>query len=426
MFTIKINEITDSQNTNTGYFQQTPFWGEFKSRHNWKNLRFSLDIEYPADEEEQDCNHNQNAKPVETLNHTELSVLTRTFAKGTFTLAYIPLFPHLPYKCTDENTIDAIFDEDATCTEVVTKNENEIVVRENLVTAETQTIEFVHLMNNISKALKPYLPKNTICIRFDPAVEFLAPELRDDYIQGMKLVAFADKIHLKKNKVDIQPPDSTQINLVPAEEEIMNTMKSKWRYNIRLAEKKGVQIEKIDGNNNNLSEKLDKFYELYKITAERDGIGLHPKSYYEDLLKLSSTKIAAGEDVPQINLYIAKHEEDYLGAIITLFSKTEGIYLYGCSSNTKRNLMPNFLLQWTAMKDAKALGCQYYDMYGMPPTDDENHPMHGLYLFKTGFGGKNIHRIGSWDVSLSPVYRLYTAAENLRAFWAKKIKKLTR
>ena len=309
---------------------------------------------------------------------------------------------------------------------MVLKNDNEILVRENLVTAETQTIEFVHLLNDIAKALKSYLPKNTICIRFDPAVEFLEPDLRDDYIQGMKMVAFADGIHLKKNKVDIQPPDSTQINLVPDEEEILNNMKAKWRYNIRLAEKKGVEIEKIDGNYLELSEKLEKFYELYKITAERDGIGIHPKSYYEDLLKLSSSKIASGEDVPKINLYIAKHEEDYLGAIITLFSKTEGIYLYGCSSNTKRNLMPNFLLQWTAMKEAKALGCQYYDMYGMPPTDDENHPMHGLYMFKANFGGKNIHYTGSWDVPIKPVYALYNLAEKLRAFWYKKIVKKLR
>ena len=60
MFNIKINEIHNSLNTNSGYFQQTPFWGEFKSHHNWKNLRFNLEIQYPADEEEQDCNHNQS------------------------------------------------------------------------------------------------------------------------------------------------------------------------------------------------------------------------------------------------------------------------------------------------------------------------------------------------------------------------------
>ena len=88
--------------------------------------------------------------------------------------------------------------------------------------------------------------------------------------------------------------------------------------------------------------------------------------------------------------------------------------------------MPNFLLQWTAMQDAKKYGSLYYDMYGMPPTDDENHPMHGLYLFKTGFGGKNIHRIGTFDVPVHILYRACIATESLRAFWHKKIMKKIR
>jgi len=78
------------------------------------------------------------------------------------------------------------------------------------------------------------------------------------------------------------------------------------------------------------------------------------------------------------------------------------------------------------MKDAKQYGSKYYDMYGMPPTDDPNHPMHGLYLFKTGFGGNNIHRIGSYDVSLKFIYRYYVKAENFRAFWHKKVLKKIR
>lgn len=385
MFTINITENQNSIYTNKGSFQQTPFWCEFKQKHGWKYLRFNLEITNPETEEQSS----------ETITK-EVAVLTRSFAKNLFTLCYIPLFPSLPFEV---------------------ENENE---------SEVQTIEFVHLINDIAKALKPYLPKNTICIRFDPAVGFSNPEFRDDFNNGMRIVSFADGLKLKKNHVDIQPPDSTQIDLTAEEDEILNRMKSKWRYNVRLAEKKGVQIEKVYGDDSNLSEKLDVFYELYKITAERDGIGIHPKSYYEDLLKSSSQQLAEGKDVPKITLYIAKHENDNLGAIITLFSKTESIYLYGCSSNVKRNLMPNFLLQWTAMKDAKEYGSKYYDMYGMPPTDDENHPMHGLYLFKTGFGGNNIHRIGSWDVYLKPVYKLYVAAENLRAFWFKRIKKLHR
>ena len=78
------------------------------------------------------------------------------------------------------------------------------------------------------------------------------------------------------------------------------------------------------------------------------------------------------------------------------------------------------------MKDAKEYGSKIYDMYGMPPEGkDENHPMHGLYMFKANFGGKNIHRTGSWDIPLKTIYHPYSSAEKLRAFWHKKvIKKL--
>ena len=110
---------------------------------------------------------------------------------------------------------------------------------------------------------------------------------------------------------------------------------------------------------------------------------------------------------------------------MTLFSHDEAVYLYGASSNHKRNLMPNHLLQWTAMKDAKAYGSKCYDMYGMPPEgEDENHPMHGLYMFKANFGGRIIHRIGSWDMPLKPVtYKMYSMAEGVRAWWFKKVVK---
>lgn len=384
MFDISIEEQKETVNTNSGSFLQTPFWAEFKAQHGWKYTRYTVQIT-PAKE----LSH-----PL-SLKETEVAVLTREFGKGPlrFTLAYIPLFPSVPF---------------------------------NTVEPENQNIEFSNLLNDIAKALKSVLPKNTLCIRFDPAVEFLNPEERDEFRTGMRVIAFADRLKFKKNKVDIQPPDSTQIDLSGTEEEILGKMKTKWRYNVNLSARKGVEILRITGENPELAKYLDIFYELYKITAERDGIAIHAKRYYEDLITKSSKEIAEGKDVPVISLYIAKHEDDYLGAIITLFSKTESIYLYGCSSNVKRNLMPNFLLQWTAMKDAKAYGSQYYDMYGMPPTDDENHPMHGLYLFKTGFGGKNIHRPGTYDYPVSIFYRPCITVEKLRAFWHKTVMKKIR
>lgn len=418
MFEIKIEQITESNHNNDGTFLQTPFWCQFKTRHGWTYKRFNIESKYelPVEESEKGCE--KSDKPASVVCKTfELAVLNRSFCKGLFSIAYIPLMPELPFECTPEEVLDKAFadnEDDSTIS----------VISQEIVTAETQAIEFAHLISDLAKSLKPLLPKNTIAIRFDPNVYFNEIEDRDAFNYGLKTIAFADKLKLKKNAVDIQPPDSTLVSLEGTEDEILGRMHHKWRYNIRLSERKGVVIHKYDGKDPLIDEKINIFYELTKETNARDGNSSHAKSYYLDLIKSSSKEIENGKDVPLVNLYIAEHEGDEIASIMTLFSKTESIYLYGASSNNKRNLMPNHLLQWTAMKDAKAYGSRYYDMYGMPPEGkDENHPMHGLYMFKANFGGQLIHRIGSWDVPLKFIYNLYNFAEKLRAFWFKKVVK---
>ena len=416
MFDIDINKITESKTPNEGTFLQTPFWCEFKTSHGWQYNRFDVNVKlsksYIESLKAEGCEKSTFTN--EDYNKSfELAVLNRSFLKGLFSIAYIPLMPELPFECTSEEVINAAMADDG---------ETVAVVNQEFVTPETQTIEFAFLLSELSKALKPLLPKNTMVIRFDPEVTFTNLEDRDLFNYGLKTVAWADKLKLKKNKVDIQPPDSTLVSLEGTEDEILARMHQKWRYNIRLSERKGVIIKKYNGDSAGISSKIDKFYELTKETNARDGNASHAKSYYRDLILSSAKQLKEGKDVPEVNLYIAEHEGDEIASIVTLFSKTESVYLYGASSNNKRNLMPNHLLQWTAMKDAKAYGSKYYDMYGMPPEGkDENHPMHGLYMFKANFGGKNIHRTGSWDVPLKAVYYGYSWAEKLRAFWHKKV-----
>ena len=459
MFNIKIHKIESSAHENDGTFLQTPFWCEFKARHGWTYRRFEIEYTLPPLNAEEGCEKSKetlkqvqgdgilrqdDGTPVHGDNvRAELAVLNRSFAKGFFSIAYIPLFPKLLYECTPEEVLDKAFSDDneavVECeqSERIENTSEKVSIRpsdysttsvisQEIITPETQAIEFAHFLSELAIALKPELPKNTIAIRFDPDVSFTNPEDRDLFNYGMQLITYADRLKIRKNSVDIQPPDSTLVDLTGTEEEILEKMHSKWRYNIRLSERKGVVIHRYLGNDINLSEKIDKFYELTKITNARDGNASHSKAYYADLIKSSAEEVAARKDVPVISLYIAEHEGEEIASIMTLFSHDEAIYLYGASSNNKRNLMPNHLLQWTAMKDAKAYGSKYYDMYGMPPEGkDENHPMHGLYMFKANFGGKNIHRTGSWDIPLKAIYHPYSAAEKLRAFWHKKvIKKL--
>lgn len=373
---------TDTGDVCSGPFQQTPFWAKFKAGHGWTARRFSV-IRSCSDGTEREDG---------------MSVLLRTFGKPPlkFTVAYIPMFPS--FSMTGGSASDP----------------------------DSGTAEFAAFIRDIALALGKFLPRNTLCVRFDPDVEFSSPELRDRFNSGMKLVSFADRLGIRKNRVDIQPPDSTYIDLALSQEQILAAMKPKWRYNVRLASRKGVQVRRISADSPDFSGYLDSFYEIYRTTAGRDGIAIHAKSYYEDLLRLSAECASAGGNSPSVSLYVAEHEGDRLAAIITLFSPSESVYLYGCSSNEKRSLMPAYILQWTAICDAKEAGSLRYDLYGMPPTDDPSHPMHGLYLFKTGFGGVRLHRPGTFDVPLSLMYGPFCLAEAFRAFWHKKVLKKIR
>jgi lipid II:glycine glycyltransferase (peptidoglycan interpeptide bridge formation enzyme) len=163
------------------------------------------------------------------------------------------------------------------------------------------------------------------------------------------------------------------------------------------------------------------FYALFQETAKRDGINIHGPEYYQTLF-------AHCADYPgqELRLYLAEHEGETLGAVIVIFRGSDAVYLYGASSNHKRNLMAPYALQWQAMKDAKASGCAEYDLFGIPPGKDPSHPMAGLYQFKTGFGGRIIHRPGSWDYAYRPfVKALFSWAEKTRkTLW--NLKKIRR
>lgn len=261
-------------------------------------------------------------------------------------------------------------------------------------------------LEEIAEALRSRLPGDTVFIRFDPPLEGKAD------LRGASF--------LRKASGDVQPPDTVIVGLEKTEAQILDGMKPKWRYNVRLGEKKGVGIRMLKGREA-ADKGMESFWSLYRETAERDGIAIHDRDYYRNLFLAS----CEGPFPADLRLYLAEHEGEDLAAIVTLFGPWGATYLYGASSNEKRNLMPAYALQWRAMIDAKRAGCPYYDLYGIPPSDDPKHPMHGLYRFKTGFGGAEIHRCGSLDIPVKPIrYALWRRAEGVRAFWFKRVKKL--
>jgi len=216
----------------------------------------------------------------------------------------------------------------------------------------------------------------------------------------------------------VQVPDTVILDLRKTEEDLLAAMKPKWRYNIRLAEKKGVEVTR-EG-----PEALDTFYGLYLETARRDGIAIHPLSYYRQLFDTPRNEAIDGA-MTNLSVWVARHEGKPIAAIITLFHEGRATYLYGASSGEKRNLMPAYALQWKAIEAARECGCSDYDFFGIPPDDNPDHPMAGLYLFKTGFGGDIIHRVGSVDYPVAPLaYGIFRAAEKARLLWFKRIKKM--
>ncbi len=252
-------------------------------------------------------------------------------------------------------------------------------------------------LNEISVCLKKYLPNDCIFIRYD------LPWQGGSKPQSM----------FKKTE-DIQPASTVIIDITKSREDILSRMKSKTRYNIKLAEKKGVSVKKYS------IELLEQWYNIYQETALRDKISLHSLNYYRAIFELSAKK----EFGVDIRLYMAESEGKNIAGIVTCFYNKKATYLYGASLNSDREKMPAYALQWKAICDAIDEGCNEYDMFGIPPDDNPSHPMHGLYRFKTGFGGKIIHRPGCYDFPLNKFkYNIYSIAEAARTYYFKKIKK---
>lgn len=272
--------------------------------------------------------------------------------------------------------------------------------------------------------LANFFPGKRLCIRFDLPWEIGEAEAEE------KLAEW-DMHGLKRAVTDVQPPSTVVLPLEGTEDEQLGAMKSKTRYNIRLSARKGVKTQlEYPGF-------IDAWYDLYRETAERDRISIHSKEYYRQLFtaaeeiqsglgSASATDSASVYDSgpPALRIISARHENDLLAAVIISMYGDRATYLYGASSNQKRNLMASHAVQWAAIRMAREEGCASYDLFGIPPTDDPDHPMHGLYRFKTGFGGHILHRTGAWDLPLNrPIYALYRQVEHVRYYYYKRLKK---
>lgn len=209
--------------------------------------------------------------------------------------------------------------------------------------------------------------------------------------------------NFRKASFNILPSNTIYLNLNRKTEDIIASMKPKTRYNIKYSLKKGVVVKKMGVEN------IDIWYDLYRQTAERNNIFLNDIKYFQAVL---TTKINDTKSPADVKLLVAEYEGKPLAAMFLIITGKRGTYLYGASSTAHRNLMATYALQWEAIKTSKEKGCTEYDMFGVSPGPDKNHPMYGLYRFKTGFGGNIFHSMGSWDYPLNmEKYNVFVATE---------------
>lgn len=194
----------------------------------------------------------------------------------------------------------------------------------------------------------------------------------------------------------VQFKNTVLIDLGQSEEELLARMKPKTRYNIRLASRKGVRV-RLGGIDD-----LGTFYGLYSETSARDEFLIRPFEYYNDVWRSFLQNGMA-------DLLLAEWEGKLLAGLMLFRLGRKAWYMYGASSNEKRNLMPNHLLQWEAIRRGRQKGCVLYDLWGAPDVLDEGDPMWGVYRFKKGLGGQTACHIGAYDFSTNPILtRLYT------------------
>jgi lipid II:glycine glycyltransferase (peptidoglycan interpeptide bridge formation enzyme) len=204
---------------------------------------------------------------------------------------------------------------------------------------------------------------------------------------------------------DMQPQELFIIDITKPEEQLLVEMKPKTRYNIKLAEKKAVRV--FDSREEKY---LDKFCELVKVTAQRDGITPHPESYYRQMFKTIPAE--------NLRLYVAEYKDKIIAANLVVFYGGTATYLHGASDNESRNVMAPYLLQWRQIQDAKAADCTKYDFGGVK-TDDGDKSWAGITKFKTGFSPTTeaVEFPGSYDIVIDPVryglYRLIQKAKNI-------------
>lgn len=279
------------------------------------------------------------------------------------------------------------------------------------------------LRNHVLDDLQMFAKKEgAIFLKMDPDVVLGTgvPARENDVIEagGQTAMSEMKQRGWRYSSDQIQFKNTVLIDLTLSQEELLARMKQKTRYNIRLAEKKGVALRI------GTPEDFGLLYKMYAETSLRDGFVIRDEEYYKTVwttfmsntdtpvysLQSSNSQITNPQlPIPSAEALIAEVDNEPVAAIFVFYFAGRAYYVYGMSRDVHREKMPSYLLQWEAMKRARARGCGVYDLWGAPDKFDESDSMWSVYRFKEGLGGKVVRTLGAWDFAPNPFwYKLYS------------------
>jgi len=254
------------------------------------------------------------------------------------------------------------------------------------------------ILEGLAATRRPFL------VKVEPEVE-----QTDDAVDGMRALG------LLKSTRDVQITRATIIVDIGRDDEaLLDSFKPKTRYNIRLAERRGVTVQAVDAS----TENVERMYELMAATQSRAGFTLRPKEYFAGYWRLHA---AAGQG----QLFFAWWNEALLAGLYATYLGAKAWYKDGGSTKEHSNVMAPHLLQWAAMRWLRDRGVTGYDLVAVPPRDqlDEEHSLYGLYRFKSGFSDQITEFVGTWDLVVDRMRtRLWdTAGERLVHQWSYRV-----
>ncbi len=242
--------------------------------------------------------------------------------------------------------------------------------------------------------------RNSILIKIDPDVRMGQgipgqPEAVE-FPDGQSVSLDLTQLGWRFSSEQIQFKNTVILDISGDADGILARMKQKTRYNIRLAEKKGISIRIAEIKD------LDLLFKMYAETADRDRFVIRNETYYK-LLWETFMKAELAEGM------IAELEGEPIAGLIYFYFAGRAWYMSGMSASAHREKMPNHLLQWRAICRLKELGVRDYDLWGAPDNFIESDPLWGVYRFKEGFNGQVVRHLGAWDLPIrSGFYSLYT------------------